>query len=64
MKRRRRRVKSFEDHMADMARQCRERAKELPPSLERDALLNKARQADVAIHLYEWINSWGLQSPD
>ncbi|SCB49670.1 hypothetical protein GA0061099_1011129 [Bradyrhizobium yuanmingense] len=31
---------------------------------ERDALLKKARQADVANHLNDWVKSPGLQPPE
>ncbi|MBV8923945.1 MAG: hypothetical protein JOZ74_01110 [Bradyrhizobium sp.] len=41
----------------------RERAKSLPPSKEREDLLLRARRADTASHLTEWLNSPGLQPP-
>ena len=45
------------------ARIARERADQLPPGAEREDLLEKAREADVAAHMNEWVNSPGLRSP-
>jgi hypothetical protein len=41
----------------------RERAKALPPRPEREELLLKARRAETASHISEWLNSPGLQPP-
>jgi hypothetical protein len=41
----------------------REQADTFRPGPERDALIRKARQADVAVHLDDWARSPGLQSP-
>jgi len=63
---RRRRFKqniSLQDRLTAWANEVRERAKALPPGPERDALLKRAGQADVACHLDEWANSPGLQPP-
>ena len=46
------------------ARLAREEAAELPPGEERDRLLKKARQADTAAHIDEWLSSPGLQPPE
>ena len=43
------------------AKDAREKAEQLPSGVVRDDLLKKARQADTASHLDEWINSPGLQ---
>ena len=45
------------------ARLAREEAEALPPGQERDGLLKKARQANVAAHIDEWLTSPGLKSP-
>ena len=45
------------------ARIARERADQLPPAAEREDLLEKAREADVAAHNNEWVDSPGLRSP-
>jgi hypothetical protein len=49
--------------LASFAKDARERASGLPPGPAQDDLLQKARQADTASHLDEWINSPGLQPP-
>jgi hypothetical protein len=54
---------SLKDRLASFAHEVRERALQLRPGPERDALLKKARQADTASHLNDWANSPGLQPP-
>jgi len=55
---------SLSDRLASFAKSARERAAQLTPGVERDDLLRKARQADTASHLEEWVNSPGLQPPE
>lgn len=62
----RRRIKhetSFQERLAEQARRLQEQAKALPPGKERDGLMRRARQVEVASHLNEWLNSPGLASP-
>jgi hypothetical protein len=62
----RRRLKqttSLKERLASFANEVREKALQLRPGPEQDALLKKARQADTAAHLDEWANSRGLQPP-
>jgi len=54
---------SFQDRLAEFAKDARERAAKLLPGVERDDLLRKARQAEEAAHLDDWANSSGLQPP-
>jgi hypothetical protein len=54
---------SFEERLANEARQLRERAETLPSGAEREELLRKARQAETASHMNEWLSSSGLQPP-
>jgi hypothetical protein len=56
-------ILTFPDRLSDLAREARERAETLPPGPEKDELIRKARQADTAAHLDEWLNSPGLQPP-
>jgi hypothetical protein len=56
------RTESLKDRLAAFAKKTRERAEQLSGP-ERDVLLRKARQADTAAHLDDWVNSPGLQSP-
>jgi hypothetical protein len=54
---------SIEDRLREQARTFREKAKRLPPGIERDHLIRRARQAETASHLSEWITSPGLRTP-
>jgi hypothetical protein len=64
LKRRRfKQVISLQDRLALFAENAREKAFSLPPGNERNDLLRKARQADTASHLDNWIDPPGLQPP-
>lgn len=54
---------TLQDRLSAWVNQVREQASKLPPGPERDELLKKARQADVANHLNDWVKSPGLQPP-
>ena len=54
---------SHKDHPTLFAKENRDKAVQLPPGPEKDALLKKARQADTASKIDEWANSRGLQPP-
>lgn len=57
---RRRRFKqttSLKDRLASFAKEVREKASETKAGPEQDALLKKARQADMASRLDDWANS-------
>lgn len=63
---RRRRFKqtqSLQERLSAWAEEVRQKAAELPPGPERDALLKKLRQADAASHIEGWVSSPGLQPP-
>ncbi|WP_247328292.1 hypothetical protein [Bradyrhizobium sp. 21] len=65
MERRRvRQTQSLEDRLAQQAERLREQAKEVPPGIEREQLLRRARQAETGSHMSEWLRSPGLQPPD
>lgn len=53
----------FDQRLQRMAGEAREAAGKLPDGQQRDALLRKARQAETAAHLNEWLSSPALQSP-
>jgi hypothetical protein len=53
----------FEDRLASEAARLREKADALPAGVERDLLLRKARQAETATRINEWLSSPGLQPP-
>jgi hypothetical protein len=53
----------LEERLRIQAETDRQKAKSLPPCREREDLLLRARRADTASHLTEWLNSPGLQPP-
>lgn len=65
MKKRRRfkQTETLQDRLNKFAANSREQASTMPAGAERDQLVKKARQADTAAHLEEWMTSPGLQSP-
>jgi hypothetical protein len=62
----RRRIKheaSFQERLAEQARTLREQAKTLQLGKERDDLMRRARQAEIASHINEWLTSPRFASP-
>ena len=49
-----RQKKPIEDSLADRVKRLREEAALLPPGLERNDLLQQARQAEISLRLIEW----------
>jgi hypothetical protein len=56
-------TQSLQDQLTSFAKEAREVAAKLRPGLKRDDLIRRARQADTAAHIDDWINSAGLQPP-
>jgi hypothetical protein len=54
---------SLKERLASFAQEVREKASQLRPGPEQEALLKRARQADTAAHIDDWANSPGLQPP-
>jgi hypothetical protein len=54
---------SLQDRLTAWSEKVCKQAAELPRGPEREVLLAKARQADTACHLEEWLNSPRLQPP-
>ncbi|QPF88156.1 hypothetical protein IC762_18325 [Bradyrhizobium genosp. L] len=54
----------LEERLTAEAKSLRIEAKTLSPGVEKEALLKKARQADVAAHMSEWLRSPGLRCPE
>jgi hypothetical protein len=54
---------SLEQRLAQQAVRLRKQAQGTPFGVERERLLRKARQAETASHLSEWLRSPGLQPP-
>jgi hypothetical protein len=53
----------LEERLRVQAKADLERAEALPPCREREELLQKARRAETASHITEWLNSPGLLPP-
>lgn len=55
---------TFKERLAEEARLFKEAAeKQLPGSKARELLLRRARQAETASHMNEWLSSPRLASP-
>jgi hypothetical protein len=55
---------TFEERLAEEARRFKEAADAQPHgSKARELLLSRARQAETASHMSEWLSSPGLASP-
>jgi hypothetical protein len=54
---------SLKQRLIDQVKRLREEAKLMGPGVERETLLRKARQAETAAHIDEWLSSRGLRSP-
>lgn len=57
--------KTFQERLADEARNYKEAAEKLPPgSHAKELLLRRASQAETASHIDDWLSSPGLQPPE
>ena len=45
------------------AERLRKEARGTPPGIERERLIRRARQAETAAHMQEWLSSPGLRAP-
>ncbi|MBR0695838.1 hypothetical protein [Bradyrhizobium lablabi] len=66
MIKRRRRIKhrkTFEERLAEEIARCKAAADHLPPGEQQEIYLRRARQAETASHINEWLTSPGLQPP-
>lgn len=54
---------ALEIRLAEEARALRAQAKSLPPGVERDSIIRKARQAETGSQMSEWLRSPGLRPP-
>ena len=55
--------KTFQERLAEEAHRFREAAEALPPGTAQELLLKRARQAETAAHMDQWLKSPGLQPP-
>jgi hypothetical protein len=54
---------TLQERLTAWTEEMKVQAAKLPPGPERDAIIKKVRQADVASHIDEWAKSPGLQPP-
>lgn len=54
---------TFEERLADQAARFRDEADKAQPGIARELLLKRARQAETASHMSEWLRSPSLQPP-
>jgi hypothetical protein len=62
-RRRFKQAQSLKQRLLDRVIGLRDEAKLMAPGFDREALLRKARQAETAAHIDEWLSSPGLQAP-
>ena len=53
----------LEQRLEERAKRLRQEARGTPPGIEREKLIRRARQAETASHINQWISSKGLQPP-
>jgi hypothetical protein len=66
MQQQRRRFKqttTLDQRLSEQAERLRKEAQGTPRGVKRDDLLRRARQAETAAHMQEWITSPGLRAP-
>jgi hypothetical protein len=64
MQRRRfKQTQTLEERLAEEASRLRSEAKGTPPGTEREELMRRARRAETAAHMNQWLSSPGLQPP-
>ena len=64
MQRRRFIPHTFEENIAAEKAELEAQVAKLKPGPQKDALLRKIRQLDIAAHMSEWLSSPGLQPPE
>jgi hypothetical protein len=55
--------KNPHDTLLDRAHEVSERARKMPPGVERERLIKQARESEIQANIQSWLNSPGLQSP-
>jgi hypothetical protein len=53
----------LDQRLEEQAKRLRKEARGTPPGVQREKLVRRARQAETAAHLQEWLSSPGLQPP-
>jgi hypothetical protein len=63
LRRRFKQIDSLKDQLIRQAQYFRKQAEGMPAGIQREELLEKARQAETSAHVYDWLSSSGLQRP-
>jgi hypothetical protein len=63
-RRRFKQIQSLEERLSEEAKRLRAEAKLLPHGAARDEMIRRARQAEAASHMNEWLTSPGLRPPE
>ncbi|WP_316397182.1 hypothetical protein [Bradyrhizobium sp. 33ap4] len=58
-----RQTTSLQDRLAAFAKDMAQMAATMPAGVERDSLLKRARTAEIAADIDDWVSSAGLQPP-
>jgi hypothetical protein len=53
----------LDQRLEEQAKRLRKEAQGTPHGVEREKLIRRAREAETAAHIQEWLTSPGLQSP-
>ena len=56
-------IDPLDKHLTEEAARLRKEARGTPPGVERDRLIRRARLAETASHMREWLSSPGLKAP-
>jgi hypothetical protein len=54
---------TLDQRLEEQAKRLRDEARGTPPGVERDNLIRRARQAETASHMHDWLLSPGLRPP-
>jgi hypothetical protein len=57
------RILTLSERLSQFAQRGRDQAERMRPGKNRNDLLQKVRQAEVAIHINQWVSSPGLRAP-
>lgn len=62
-RRRFKQIQTLEQRLSEEAVKLRKEAQGTPPGFQREQLIRRARQAETASHMSEWLGSPGLRTP-
>jgi hypothetical protein len=56
-------IDPLDKRLEEQAQRLRDEARGTPPGVERERLIRRARQAETASHIDQWLTSKGLRPP-